>query len=274
MVIGTDYSIFRKYPSAKNDDEAVQKLKDIQNDTKITTGNYKLYINNNNYLEQKDIIERFNTSGTTLTCEVMNENNEWETMYIYTYLYSGENYIYYNNEVSSLDDPWNPIIATNPEMLNFWIDFIDPTSCGLEKYSVRQIGPRPKVVNENSVKAIYYREVPNILFEENQDSEFSHQPGYTYVYLNDSLKNLFVMSGQGISAKDKIEELLNNYTFMAEGVQISGIPIYRLDANTRISVKDIETGISGEYIISRISVPLGHNGTMSITASKAIELIY
>ena len=76
------------------------------------------------------------------------------------------------------------------------------------------------------------------------------------------------MSGQGISAKDKIEELLNNYTFMAEGVQISGIPIYR------ISVKDIETGISGEYIISRISVPLGHNGTMSITASKAIELIY
>ena len=128
MVIGTDYSIFRKYPSAKNDDEAVQKLKDIQNDTKITTGNYKLYINNNNYLEQKDIIERFNTSGTTLTCEVMNENNEWETMYIYTYLYSGENYIYYNNEVSSLDDPWNPIIATNPEMLNFWIDFIDPTA--------------------------------------------------------------------------------------------------------------------------------------------------
>ena len=154
-------------------------------------------------------------------------------------------------------------------MLNFWIDFIDPTSCGLEKYSVRQIGPRPKVVNENSVKAIYYREVPNILFEENQVSEFSHQPGYTYVYLNDSLKNLFVMSGQGISAKDKIEELLNNYTFMADG-----IPIYRLDANTRISVKDIETGISGEYIISRISVPLGHNGTMSITASKAIELIY
>ena len=125
----------------------------------------------------------------------MNENNEWETMYIYTYLYSGENYIYYNNEVSNLDDPWNPIIATNPEMLNFWIDFIDPTSCGLEKYSVRQIGPRPKVVNENSIKAIYYREVPNILFEENQDSEFSHQPGYTYVYLNDSLKNLFVMSG-------------------------------------------------------------------------------
>lgn len=276
MKIGNDYDIFRVYPSVnKNDTDAqTKKLENIKTDTKITTGNYKLYINNNNYLEQKDIIERFNTSGTTLTCEVMNENNEWETMYIYTYLYSGENYIYYNNEVSNIDDPWNPIIATNPEMLNFWIDFIDPTACGLEKYSVRQIGPRPKVVNENSVKAIYYREVPNILFEESRVSEFSHQPGYTYVYLNDSLKNLFVMSGQGISAKDKIEELLNNYTFMAEGVQISGVPIYRLDANTRISVKDIETGISGEYIISRISVPLGHNGTMSITASKAIELIY
>ena len=281
VIIGNDYDIFREYPGvSENDTEAqTNKLNNIKADTKITTGNYRLYINvhinNEDYLEQKDILERFNTSGSNLTCEVFNnDTNKWETMYIYTFKNCGPDFIYYNNEITADGDPWNPIIATNPEMLNFWIDFIDPTTCGLEKYSVRQIGPRPKVVNENSVKAIYYREVPNILFEEPGTDKFTHQPGYTYIYLNDALKSLFVMSGQGISAKDKIEELLNNYTFMAEGVQISGIPIYRLDANTRISVKDIETGISGEYIISRISVPLGHNGTMSITASKAIELIY
>lgn len=277
VIIGNDYDIFRVYPSVSKDDTdaQVKKLEDIKADTKITTGNYKLYINNDGYLERQDILERFNTSGSNLTCEVFNKKTkEWETMYIYTFIYWGDDYIYYNNEITADGDPWNPTISTNPELLNFWIDFIDPIACGLEKYSVCQIGPRPKVVNENSVKAIYYREVPNILFEEPGTDKFTHQPGYTYIYLNDSLKNLFVMSGQGISAKDKIEELLNNYTFMAEGVQISGVPIYRLDANTRISVKDVETGISGEYIISRISLPLGHNGTMSITASKAVELIY
>lgn len=277
VIIGNDYDIFRVYPSVSKDDTdaQVKKLEDIKADTKITTGNYKLYINNDGYLERQDILERFNTSGSNLTCEVFNkETKEWETMYIYTFIYWGDDYIYYNNEITADGDPWNPTISTNPELLNFWIDFIDPIACGLEKYSVRQIGPRPKVVNENSVKAIYYREVPNILFEEPGTDKFTHQPGYTYIYLNDALKNLFVMSGQGVSAKDKIEELLNNYTFMAEGVQISGVPIYRLDANTRISVKDVETGISGEYIISRISLPLGHNGTMSITASKAVELIY
>lgn len=272
LEIGTNYNIFRKY----DDNDETKKIAAIQKDTGSTTGNYKLYIKNeNNYLKQNNVIEHFNTSGTSLTCEEWDEKEQkWKTIYIYTYLYTGDTYIYYNTEVSSADSPWSPTISTNPELLNFWIDFIDPEASGLEKYAVDQIGPRPKVVNENSVKAIYYREVPNILFEETHDSEFSHQPGYTYIYLNDALKNLFVMSGQGVSAKDKIEELLNNYTFMSEGIQISGVPIYRLDANTRISVKDVETGISGEYIISRISLPLGHNGTMSITASKAVELIY
>lgn len=271
MTIGQDYNIFRKYPSANTKEEQDNKLNNIKIDTKITTGNYKLYVEED-YLEQKQIIERFNTND--LTCKVVNDDGTEDILYIYTYHYHGEDYIYYNNKVSSINDPWSPTIYTNPELLNFWIDFIDPEASGLEKYAVDQIGPRPKVVNENTVKAIYYREVPNILFEEPHDSEFSHQPGYTYIYINDALKNLFVMSGQGVSAKDKIEELLNNYTFMSEGVQISGVPIYRLDANTRISVKDVETGISGEYIISRISLPLGHNGTMSITASKAVELIY
>lgn len=273
LKIGIDYDIFCKYPPANSDKEKKDKLDKIKADTNSTSGPYKLYIEEEGYLEKKNVIVKFPISGSALTCEYY-DAGEWKTMYIYTYRYTGTNYVYYKSEITAEESPWNPLVSTNPELLNFWIDFIDPEASGLEKYAVSQIGPRPKVVNENSVKAIYYREVPNILFEETRESEFSHQPGYTYIYLNDALKNLFVMSGQGVSAKDKIEELLNNYTFMSEGIQISGVPIYRLDANTRISVKDTETGISGEYIISRISLPLGHNGTMSITASKAVELIY
>ena len=284
LKLGESYRAFKVFPAIKDNYNEKIKMDDILQYFNKTSVKFPLYYKtddkekkieylNNDY----EIATQFSPDGSqnydSYKWEIQ-EREEWKPFFIRYYKHTGEHNIYYKNKVNEATDPWNPTISTNPEMLNFWIDFIDPVACGLEKYSARQIGPRPKVVNENSVKAIYYREVPNILFEEPGTDKFTHQPGYTYIYLNDSLKNLFVMSGQGISAKDKIEELLNNYTFMAEGVQISGVPIYRLDANTRISVKDIETGISGEYIISRISVPLGHNGTMSITASKAIELIY
>jgi len=42
-----------------------------------------------------------------------------------------------------------------------------------------------------------------------------------------------------------------------------------LEPNTRIYVSDIEAGIEGDYIVSKISLPLAYNGSMSITATKA-----
>jgi hypothetical protein len=47
-----------------------------------------------------------------------------------------------------------------------------------------------------------------------------------------------------------------------------------LEPNTRIHLSDPETGIEGDYIISRISLPLTYNGIMSITATKAVKNIF
>jgi len=52
------------------------------------------------------------------------------------------------------------------------------------------------------------------------------------------------------------------------------VPIYYLDVNTRIFVFDEKSGINGEYIIEKLSIPLTYNGTMSITAHKAVERLY
>ena len=38
-------------------------------------------------------------------------------------------------------------------------------------------------------------------------------------------------------------------------------------------IYDNKTNIDGEYVISKIIVPLAYNGTMSITATKAVENI-
>jgi hypothetical protein len=47
-----------------------------------------------------------------------------------------------------------------------------------------------------------------------------------------------------------------------------------LSPNTRILVRDDKTGINGEYIVSKISLPLTYNGTMNISATKAVKRIY
>jgi hypothetical protein len=87
------------------------------------------------------------------------------------------------------------------------------------------------------------------------------------------MESLFSISAQGKSAKDKLDELLYNYSYCIENVTIQSIPIYHLQPNTRIYVYDEKSKIDGEYIVSRITIPLTYNGTMSITATKAPERI-
>jgi hypothetical protein len=67
--------------------------------------------------------------------------------------------------------------------------------------------------------------------------------------------------------------LLYNYLFTADSVNISAKPIYYLEPNTKIRIVDEDTGTSGDYIITRLSLPLAYNGTMSITANRAVKNI-
>jgi hypothetical protein len=78
------------------------------------------------------------------------------------------------------------------------------TTGELNKYSVSAVGNRPKVVNDKSIKSIYFRETPNVVFinkNKNDGWEFTERKsGYTYIQLPDSMLPLFRMSGQGKSA--------------------------------------------------------------------------
>ena len=49
------------------------------------------------------------------------------------------------------------------------------------------------------------------------------------------------------------------------------IPLYYLEPNIRIGVRDIEADISGDFIIKTISLPLDVGSTMSVSATRAIE---
>ena len=84
---------------------------------------------------------------------------------------------------------------------------------------------------------------------------------------------MFSISSQGKSAKDKLDELIYQHGYCIENVTINAIPIYYLQPNTRIHLFDEKAGLNGDYIVSKITIPLGYNGTMQITATKAAENI-
>jgi hypothetical protein len=90
----------------------------------------------------------------------------------------------------------------------------------------------------------------------------------------ESMDGLFTISTQGKCAIDVLEEWLNNYVYAVESANITTVPIYHLQPNTRIKVMDMNSKINGDYIVSRISIPLTYNGTMSITATKVADRIY
>ena len=179
------------------------------------------------------------------------------------------------------DNGWNKKIKEAPETLNFWFDFME-TNGEMGKYAAQAIGSRSKAVNDDKVKAIYFQETPSVLFLTKQEQEeleqkpenYMDMTGYTFIRLTPQMENYFTISGQGKSAKDELDSLLYNHTYATDSTTLTAVPIYHLQPNTRVFVKDKNTGINGEYIINKITIPLQYNGTSSITTTKAVERIY
>lgn len=71
-----------------------------------------------------------------------------------------------------------------------------------------------------------------------------------------------------IQAKLRCEYELINQSNFAEEISFSCVPIYLLDVNNKIRIKDKDTGIMGDYLVKNISQSLNFDGTMNIKATK------
>lgn len=163
--------------------------------------------------------------------------------------------------------------------MNFWFDFLDTTG-EFNRYSVHNIGSRSKATNDDKIKAIYFRETPNVIFDIGGESKQLNRrenwtkPGYCYINIPANYEYLFTISTRGKNAMDVIEEYLYNYTYPASALSLTSIPIYYLTPNTLIYVDDSETGIVGEYILQKYSIQLGLGAQMSINAVETAKRIY
>ena len=158
---------------------------------------------------------------------------------------------------------------------DYWLDFIEGnnnSNINLSQYNVYNIGRRTKVVTDTNTNCVFAREVPNYTYV----YRLGDQDGYqntdaNAIQISTDVYNNMTLSAAQNSAFTKTQELLLNYTQYGEAINLSIIPIYHLDANTRISIVDTDLGINGDYLIKTISLPLTSNGVSSISATKCVE---
>lgn len=210
---------------------------------------YKMVINEEGVEEKKYMMELEEYNKWV-------DNNGWNPEYVYW------------------DEKTDSIEIINPANLPFWFDFLDAESY-LSKYKVAAIGRRTKTVNDTAVKAIFYRTTPPVLFINPLDTEPMTDTDLSYVRMNlvGGMANYFTISTQGKSAGAEMDNLVYTHTYYCESITLNTIPVYYLEPNTRITVHDEKTGINGEYIVKQFTLQLSHDGTMSITATKAEQSI-
>ena len=190
-----------------------------------------------------------------------------------------EEYDYYLGHEDAGKRYWYKNVAYQPETLNFWFDFLDVQG-DINKFAVYAVGDRAKAVNDSNVKAIYFREIPNVVWlgeavtDEERSKYISSMPGYTYCNMSEALETLLTVSAQGKDAKTVLDGFLSTHTHGADTMSISCIPIYHLQPNTKIYVEDKENKIEGEYVLQRLTIPLTYNGMMSLSGYKYVQNLY
>ena len=188
---------------------------------------------------------------------------------------------------------WNKDVVDDPSNLLFWFDFFNAESIGIGQFSVPAIGDRPKVVNNDAIKAIIYKDIPDIVFIKGSDyikyeddlpfigdytymlitNENDESTSFVYDFMQEEIPKI-VRSTRGRTAQEEIDNLLYNFGYCNENITITSVPIYYLEPNTIISAKDEQRVVNGYYILNKMTIPLKYNGTMQITAIRVPERVY
>lgn len=193
------------------------------------------------------------------------------------------NYYYtqLQNEWSKIYDVMNGTFKdqaiAHPNNIDFFLDIIDENQTDIGQYGVQNIGRRTVALVDDSINCIFAPQIPDIVIIKADDEKTQEQQEWCqnrnqpYVQVRDQVYSMLWEGGSLKPAYDEIKKELYQYTTFNEQVSLTTIPIYYLEPNTRITIRDSVTGIYGDFIIKSISMPLDINGTMSISCTKALE---
>ena len=186
--------------------------------------------------------------------------NEWPK------LYDVENKEFYEQVLSS------------PSEIDFYLDLID-SSAAISEFSVSNIGRRTVTIVDDSIDCIFEPENPDVVIIDAAAVDYQTQindcqlRNQSYCLINTNIYAMLAAGGTLKSAYQQIRAELYQYTNYNEQISLTVLPIYYLEPNTRITVRDDQSGIYGDYIIQSITLPLDINGTMNLSCTRALERI-
>ena len=170
--------------------------------------------------------------------------NEWPKLYNL----QKDFYINSKGETIYTGGFYDEVLKT-PSDIDYYLDFID-SSAAISQFSVQNIGRRSYVSNSNDINCVFEPSIPDfIIIELGQDDTDEKRAeceakGQNYIQVTTGIFNLLAIGGSSNSAYNEVKMLLHEYTSYNESITIQSIPIYHLEPNTRIGVRDIESNIS------------------------------
>ena len=167
-------------------------------------------------------------------------------------------------------------ILANPSNMDYFLDFID-SDAAISQFNVNAIGRRSMVESNDGFNCVFEPIIPDyVIIESGQEDtrekrEECEKKGQAYIQVEPAIFNTLATGGASNGCFEEVKMLLYNYTGYNEQINLSMIPLYYLEPNIRIGVRDIEADISGDFIVKTISLPLAVGSTMSVSATRAIE---
>lgn len=169
-------------------------------------------------------------------------------------------------------------IVNNPNNLAYWFDFIEPYN-KLHNVSVDAIGIKIQSFQQDSIKKLYNTDVPDRILINNNDTEIQRismitkcqSVGQDFSNVPNTIYSNVAIGTMGYVAQESARDLMYQHTDYSESINLSSIPIYYLEPNTRITVQDNASGINGDYVIKTINLPLDGKSFMTINALKTLN---
>ena len=134
-------------------------------------------------------------------------------------------------------------VIDQPSDIDFFLDFID-TPTAISEFSVQNIGRRTTTLVDDSINCIFEPDNPDIVIieagSENADSiqRECEARKQEYAQVRSEIYAMLLNGGALRSAYDEIKKELYQYTNYNEQISLTTLPIYYLEPNVRITVRD------------------------------------
>jgi hypothetical protein len=245
-------------------------------------------VNGSNYILDNNTIEQVKVFASDWRTQIFLQNKGQ---------YAQENNVYYdelctewtklyqllkiniNNNEYIYTGILRPEVVQDPYDIDYFVDIIDSGSDFFNEINVSNIGRRSLVEQEDSINCIFAPEPKDWIIlnkEENNDyiKKQCNSRYESYIEIDEELyEDCIFIGDKYYSAYDEVKNLLYTYTSYNSTVTLVCLPVFYLEPNIRITIRDTYTDIFGDYMLNNYSIQLGSGNTMNISCSQVIETI-